>query len=124
MTPRIGEVIASIGGPPFNEQFQTEHIACRFADRDLMMRFHWGLAVGHAYTHDSTLAEAITATEECPDEVPDTEGSRPNAQVDVPSLELSEFSLNEHENHNWDSSEEEGEPVSDIDDETSDLDTF
>lgn len=23
----------------------------RFVDRDMLMRFHWGLAVGHTYTH-------------------------------------------------------------------------
>lgn len=26
-------------------------IANRFSDRDLVMRYHWGLAVGHVYTH-------------------------------------------------------------------------
>ena len=24
----------------------------RFADRDMVMRFHWGLGVGHTYSHD------------------------------------------------------------------------
>src|ERR1700722_2291156 len=24
---------------------------CRFVDRDMMMRYHWGLAVGHTYGH-------------------------------------------------------------------------
>ena len=108
---------------PFHGQSQSEELDCRFADRDLLMRFHWGLAVGHTYTHDSTLAEAITATEEYSDEVPDTEGTRPSAQVDVPSLNPSEFSLNEHENHDWDSSEGEGEPACEISDDNSDLGT-
>ncbi|THH10901.1 hypothetical protein EW146_g8221 [Bondarzewia mesenterica] len=26
----------------------------RFADRDMVMRYHWGFAVGHAYAHDQT----------------------------------------------------------------------
>lgn len=95
-------------------QSQYESFACRFADRDMLMRFHWGMAVGHMYTHDSTLIEAVT--EEHSDEVLDTEGS---AQVDAPCVSLSEFSLIEHDSYDWDSSEDE---VSDIIDETSDLD--
>jgi hypothetical protein len=98
-------------------QSQSENFACRFADRDMLMRFHWGIAVGHTYTHDSTLIEAVT--EEHSDEVLDTEGSCRNAQVDVPCVSLSEFSLNEHESHDWDGSDDE---VSDIIDETSDPD--
>lgn len=26
----------------------------RFADRDMIMRYHWGLAVGHVYAHEKT----------------------------------------------------------------------
>jgi hypothetical protein len=83
----------------------------------MLMRFHWGLAVGHTYTHDSTLTEAVA--EEHSDEVLDTEESRQLAQVDAASVNLSEFSLNEHENHDWDGSDDDHERV---DDETSDLD--
>jgi hypothetical protein len=83
----------------------------------MLMRFHWGLAVGHAYTHDSTLIEAVT--EEHSDEVLDMEGSSQNAQVDAPCVNLSEFSLNEHESHDWDGSDDD---VNDINDETSDSD--
>jgi hypothetical protein len=61
------------------------------------------------------LIEAVT--EEHSDEVLDTAGSCRNAQVDVPCVSLSEFSLNEHESHDWDGSDDE---VSDIIDETSD----
>ena len=94
---------------------QSDEFACRFADRDLLMRFHWGLAVGHTYTHNSTLAEAVT--EEHSDEVLDTAGS---TQADLPSVGLSEFSLHEHENHDWDDSDSNHEQV--IDDEACDLD--
>jgi hypothetical protein len=88
----------------------------------MMMRFHWGLAVGHTYTHDSTLAEVVT--EEHADEVPDTEGSCQNTRVDHPNIDLSEFSLNEHENHDWDGSDGDGEheQVDDTKDGASDLD--
>ncbi|KAF7969636.1 hypothetical protein HWV62_26769 [Athelia sp. TMB] len=30
----------------------------RFVDRDMVMRFHWGLGVGHVYTHHSTCKNA------------------------------------------------------------------
>jgi hypothetical protein len=26
----------------------------RFVDRDMVMRYHWGLAIGHTYTHSSS----------------------------------------------------------------------
>ena len=87
------------------------------------MRFHWGLAVGHTYTHDSTLAEVFVATEEHFDDVPDVEESHQDSQLHVPSVNMSEFSLNEHENHDWDNPEEEGERGSEINDEGSDLGT-
>jgi hypothetical protein len=28
---------------------------CRFVDRDMLMRYHWGLAVGHVYMHNHLL---------------------------------------------------------------------
>jgi hypothetical protein len=31
--------------------------ATRFVDRDMLMRFHWGLAVGHVYTHDTRVSD-------------------------------------------------------------------
>jgi hypothetical protein len=105
---------------PFDGQSQSDDFGCRFADRDMLMRFHWGLAVGHTYTHDSTLAEAVT--EEHSDEVPDAEGASQNTQVVPPCVDLSEFSLNEHENHDWDGSDGDPEQVDDIRDEASDLD--
>jgi hypothetical protein len=29
-----------------------------FVDRDMVMRYHWGLAVGHKYTYDAFTADA------------------------------------------------------------------
>lgn len=26
-------------------------IVCRFVDRDMLMRYHWGLGIGHYYSH-------------------------------------------------------------------------
>lgn len=34
------------------------HLLRRFVDRDMLMRFHWGLAVGHVYTHRSKCKNA------------------------------------------------------------------
>jgi hypothetical protein len=63
------------------------------------------------------LVEAIT--EEHSDDVVDTKGFCQNAQVDTPCVNLSEFSLNERESHDWDGSDDE---VNDLSDETSDPD--
>lgn len=35
-------------------------VATRFVDRDMVMRFHWGLGVGHVYSHaDSSNADTV-----------------------------------------------------------------
>ena len=85
----------------FLDHSRSEGIVYRFADRDMLMRFHWGLAIGHAYTHDSTWTETFTTTEENSYEVSDIEGSHP------PTVNPTEFSLKEHEDHDWDNSDEE-----------------
>jgi hypothetical protein len=36
-------------------------ISCRFVDQDMLMRYHWGLGVGHLYTRIPGLAEPIPA---------------------------------------------------------------
>ena len=33
--------------------------AVRFADCDMLLRYHWGLAVGHTYTHGQVPLERI-----------------------------------------------------------------
>ena len=33
---------------------QPEYVIFRFADRDMLMRFHWGLGVGHTYAYSTT----------------------------------------------------------------------
>jgi hypothetical protein len=41
-------------------------LSCRFVDRDMTMRYHWGLAVGHTYTHGeaaSTVSPSNQSTE-------------------------------------------------------------
>jgi hypothetical protein len=34
----------------------------RFADRDMVMRYHWGLGVGHVYSHDQGMARTTTTS--------------------------------------------------------------
>jgi hypothetical protein len=34
---------------------------CRFSDRDMIMRYHWGLAAGHIYTHDQSARRFIAS---------------------------------------------------------------
>src|SRR5882757_5789806 len=29
----------------------------RFADRDMLMRYHWGLGIGHVYAHEAKLPQ-------------------------------------------------------------------
>lgn len=52
-TPKTGRLTISIGEHCiFRYRLQFSHPAVhRFVDRDMLMRFHWGLAVGHVYTH-------------------------------------------------------------------------
>jgi hypothetical protein len=89
--------------------FLPVNSVCRFPDRDMLMRFHWGLAVGHAYTHDSTLTEDVVGSEDFSDDVsePDTEESGQHLQTDLAGFDLSEFSLGDRENHNWDYSDDD-----------------
>ena len=36
-----------------SEEAQTDHLedACRFADQDILMRYHWSLGIGHTYSY-------------------------------------------------------------------------
>ena len=50
-----GIIITSIGAClPKLSLNQSEYVAFRFADRDMLMRFHWGLGVGHTYAYSTT----------------------------------------------------------------------
>jgi hypothetical protein len=66
----------------------------------MLMCFHWGLAVGHTYTHHSTSAEGFTATEEHSDGDNETERAG-HPQEDLHSVGLSEFSLVDRKNDDW-----------------------
>lgn len=42
--------------------FQLYLIVYRFPDRDMLMRYHWGLAVGHVYSHGTQSATHMEAS--------------------------------------------------------------
>lgn len=58
----------SIGTSQSNLCRFLANLTLRFADRDMIMRYHWGLAVGHVYSHNqnestpSPSAQAPTTT--------------------------------------------------------------
>ena len=75
------------------------------------MRFHWGLAVGHTYTHDSTSNESFAVAGGLLDGETDVEQSDQHPREEPHDLDLSEFSLANRDNDDWDASdgEEDGE---------------
>lgn len=45
----------------------SQHRLPRFVDRDMLMRYHWGLSVGHVYSHSDQLHGEETRDEnQCP----------------------------------------------------------
>ena len=49
---------------------------CSFVDRDILMRYHWGLTVGHQYGHGTAQATKLGSTRAtAPDELDDDGGS-------------------------------------------------
>lgn len=50
MTSKTGRHIMSIGGY-YPGQNYVLTIGNRFVDRDMLMRYHWGLGVGHIHSH-------------------------------------------------------------------------
>jgi hypothetical protein len=42
----------------FLKSYFCSYAVLRFADRDMMMRYHWGFAIGHIYTHVSSQSGA------------------------------------------------------------------
>ena len=48
---QIGNIIMSTGRSSFI-QLCTKNLPCiRFVDRDMLLHYHWGQGVGHAYSH-------------------------------------------------------------------------
>jgi hypothetical protein len=53
--------------------------ATSFVDRDMVMRYHWGLAVGHTYAHEK---ENTESTDIHPEDHCDMEEAAINSEVD------------------------------------------
>jgi hypothetical protein len=52
-------------------------ISSRFVDRDMVMRYHWSLGIGHTYSHGNT-SEPPPVVEEGAEESMDCEGAEQN----------------------------------------------
>ena len=54
--PTTGNIITSIGMCSRSIFFLNEpkYQLSSFVDRDMLMRYHWGLGVGHAYAYNNT----------------------------------------------------------------------
>lgn len=50
MISKIGRPIMSIGGC-LSRRNSVLTIGDRFVDRDMLMRYYWGLGVGHVHSH-------------------------------------------------------------------------
>lgn len=44
---------------------------CRFVDRDMLMRYHWGLGIGHTYSHAEVFDQQKSATQALDEDVAD-----------------------------------------------------
>jgi hypothetical protein len=93
----------------------------RFADRDMVMRYHWGLAVGHIYTQSqlsdsNPTMQSFGPTERYLDAESDTIGLTPEDECFANTGNM-ELSLEERDNDNWDDSDDIG-----TNDDASDLD--
>jgi hypothetical protein len=82
----------------------------RFPDRDIVMRFYWGSAIGHTYahkqsSHDEHESHPSTTAEDTPCVVSDDilEQDR-EIDIDDPDVELL---LDVRDDDNWDDADEE-----------------
>ena len=94
----------------------TSHILnVRFVDRDMVMRYYWGLAVGHTYTHsessdtvETQICHETTEVDVCdPEESEIVNSINPKDDHD-PEADNMEFSLEDRDYINLDASDESG----------------
>jgi hypothetical protein len=87
----------------------------RFVDRDMAMRYHWGLAVGHAYAHEKGDTDAMdTHTREYEPAIhPEVVEGEPD-DLDLENSEgqdhddAAEHTLRNRDDDTWDNSDESG----------------
>jgi len=85
----------------------------RFVDRDMLMRYHWGCAIGHLYTHDPTTVSALEhspdfevtecAATECPLQVVNDARQDTNQILDgrTSAVDQTELDLRNHDDDEW-----------------------
>jgi hypothetical protein len=100
----------------------------RFSDRDLLMRYHWGLGVGHLHAHQSTSSyqsKGIDAPHEpVPETLPVSRDTKTTDVNDDDESDNSEIGLEDHEFEGWDDveSDDSNEGGNDSNDQGSDDD--
>jgi hypothetical protein len=76
----------------------------------MIMRFHWGLAVGHVYTHDDS-SNATGNTEGCSGELSTPEEAPDTIEETYVSDERREYSLVDCDHVDWDKDSDRDEDV-------------
>jgi hypothetical protein len=98
--------------------------ALRFVDRDMVMRFHWGLAAGHVYTHsvrNNSQTQPSVSTTHDEDTIGDLESNITSGnpadlleqEDDAPDLDNPEFNLENQEDDLLDEDEEDFDGLGD-----------
>ena len=67
-----------------------------FVDRDILMRYHWGFGVGHAYAYNNI---------ESPEETMDNNGAATDASI-LPDINISDCHVD------WDGDDTDGQSLS------------
>jgi hypothetical protein len=101
-------------------------MTARFVDCDMMMRYHWGLAIGHTYTHsdgqDNHVAmqgcpsSGTNSASFCNDDESDPDSPEVGNEPD-PAITNAEYSLESQDDLDWDESDSEEAEDSEIDEE-------
>ena len=99
--------------------------AFRFVDRDMVMRFYWGFAAGHIYTHaasNNLQTQPLASTTHDEDSIRDLESDMMTSgnasgilehENDTPDLDDPQFSLENHEDELLDEEDEDSEKEQD-----------
>jgi hypothetical protein len=99
----------------------TDLLIIRFSERDLIMRYHWGLAVGHLHAHQHTCTpgpctpghnqgEPDTQDDHSPDHEDEAgvDESNVNTEVQDGNSDDLELGFEDREHEGWDDVESEG----------------
>ena len=123
VTPRTGSTITLTGrgGLSYVLAHNLKSHSVRFVDRDMVMRYHWGLGVGHvyAYSRPSESTNQADGDVEIRDGVMVTSGSTVDVDLNEPDSQVEEL-----EGHDDDTSWTlELDNLTTDEDDTSDMDS-